>query len=75
MRNPSQQEIETTERLFEAIIAALDEQAEIGQFTTGEAMNALFSVLVLSAQQSPQYDPKQFIKDVDGAIREAIGLQ
>lgn len=75
MRNPSQQEIETTERLFEAIIAALDERAEIGQFTTGEAMKALFSVLVLSSQRSPQYDPRQFIKDVDGAIREAIGLQ
>lgn len=75
MRQPSQQEIETTERLFLAIMQTLDEQSEIGQFTTGEAMNALFSVLVLSAQQSPKYDPRQFIKDVDSAIREAIGLQ
>ena len=75
MYQPSQNEVETTERLFEAIMETLDQQAEIGQFTTGMAMNALFSVMVAAAQSSPGYDPKKFVAETDAAIRFAVGLQ
>lgn len=65
----------TIEKLSEAIYDALTEFSEHTQFTTGEAMGALFSVMIQSAQASPEYDPKGLVAEVDAKIREAVGLQ
>ena len=63
------------DRLGEAILRAIDEFSETEQVTTGEAMGALFGVLVLSAQRSPQYDPKKLVAEIDARIRAAVELQ
>lgn len=63
------------ERLSEAIIDAIDEFSEDNKLTTGEAMGALFSVMVRSAKASPEYDPMKLVQETDAMIREAVGLQ
>lgn len=65
----------TINRLSNILITAIDEFSEYNRLTTGEAMGALFSVLVYSAQASPEYDPKQLVAEIDAKIREAVGLQ
>jgi hypothetical protein len=42
------------------------------KITTGEVMGALFSVLVMSAKASPNYDPRRLIAEVDEKIRQAV---
>lgn len=66
---------DTIERLSAALLDAIDEFSEHNRVTTGQAMGALFTVMVLSAQASPQYDPKRLVQEVDTKIREAVGLQ
>ena len=66
---------DTIERLSEALLQTIDEFSEHTRLTTGDAMGALFSVMVMSAQGSPQYDPKRLVQEVDAKIREAVGLQ
>lgn len=65
----------TIERLSEVLLNAIDEFSEHTRLTTGEAMGALFTVMVQSAQASENYDPKQLVKEVDAKIREAVNLQ
>jgi hypothetical protein len=65
----------TIELLSGALLMAIEEFAETHRLTTGDAMGALFSVMVMSAQASPQYDPRQLVTEVDAKIREAVGLQ
>jgi hypothetical protein len=64
----------TIVRLSAALLDAIDEFSEHNRLTTGQAMGALFSVLVQSAQASPQYDPKQLVTEIDARIREAVEL-
>lgn len=64
----------TIVRLTEAIFDAINEFSEHNRLTTGQAMGALFSVLVQSAKGSPQYDPKQLVAEIDARIREAVEL-
>jgi hypothetical protein len=66
---------ETIDRLVEAILTTIDEFAETNRLTTGDAMGALFEVMVSSAKASPQYDPKRLVAEVDEKIRIAVGLQ
>lgn len=66
---------EIINRLGDALLATIDEFAESNRLTTGDAMGALFSVMVQSAKGSPQYDPKRLVSEVDQKIREAVGLQ
>lgn len=66
---------DTIERLSGALLAAIDEFSETNRLTTGDAMGALFSVMVMSAQASPEYDPKRLVIEVNEKIREAVGLQ
>ena len=66
---------DTIERLSDVLLAAIEEFAQDNRLTTGDAMGALFSVMVMSAQASPQYDPKRLVGEVDQKIREAVGLQ
>jgi hypothetical protein len=65
----------TIVRLSEALLDAINEFSEHNRLTTGQAMGALFSVLVQSAKESPQYDPKRLVSEIDERIREAVGLQ
>lgn len=65
----------TIERLVEALLDTIDDFSEHNRLTTGQAMGALFTVMVQSAQASPQYDPKGLVQEVDAKIREAVGLQ
>ena len=62
------------ERLSAALLDAIDEFSEHNRLTTGEAIAALFSVMVTSAQASPQYDPKLLVEEVSSRIREAVEL-
>lgn len=64
----------TIVRLTAALLDAIDEFAETTRLTTGQAMGALFSAFVQSAQGSPQYDPKRLVADVDARIRQAVEL-
>lgn len=66
---------ETIQRLGEALLTAIDEFSETTRLTTGDAMGALFSVMVMSAQASPEYDPKRLVIEVNEKIRAAVGLQ
>lgn len=66
---------DTIERLSEALLETIDEFSEHTRLTTGDAMGALFSVMVQSAKASPQYNPKQLVAEVDAKIREAVELQ
>lgn len=66
---------ETIDALGEALLATIDEFAETHRLTTGDAMGALFEVMVASAKGSPQYDPKRLVAEVDEKIRAAVGLQ
>jgi len=66
---------ETIDRLGEALLATIDEFSETNCLTTGDAMGALFEVMVSSAKASPQYDPKRLVAEVDEKIRAAVGLQ
>ena len=66
---------ETIERLSDALLDTIDEFSEHTRLTTGEAMGALFSVMVHSAKASSEYNPKQLVEEVDAKIREAVGLQ
>lgn len=66
---------DTIDRLGEALIDAIDEFSRHNRLTTGDAMGALFSVMVTSAKASPQYDPKLLVQQVDEKIRAAVGLQ
>ena len=66
---------ETIDRLSEALLATINEFAEDNRLTTGDAMGALFCVLVSSAQASPQYDPKRLVIEVNEKIRAAVDLQ
>jgi hypothetical protein len=59
-------------RLTEALFDAINEFSERNRLTTGQAMGALFSVLVQSAKGSPQYDPQQLVAEIDARIREAV---
>lgn len=65
----------TIVRLSAVLLDAINEFSEHNRLTTGQAMGALFSVLVQSAQGSPQYDPKQLVTEIDARIREAVNLQ
>ena len=64
----------TIERLCEALFDAINEFSEHTRLTTGQAMGALFSVLVQAAKESPEYDPKRLVAEIDARIREAVGL-
>lgn len=66
---------DTIQRLGEELILAIDEFAQSNRLTTGDAMGALFSVMVTSAKASPQYDPKRLVSEVNEKIRAAVGLQ
>lgn len=66
---------DTIELLSGALLMAIEDFAETHRLTTGDAMGALFSVMMMSAKASPQYDPKQLVTEVDAKIREAVGLQ
>jgi hypothetical protein len=66
---------ETIARLSAALLDAINEFSEHNRLTTGQAMGALFSVLVQSAKGSPQYDPKRLVAEIDARIREAVELQ
>jgi hypothetical protein len=66
---------DTVERLVGALLMTIDDFAESNRLTTGDAMGALFSLMVISAKGSPQYDPKKLVTEVDARIREAVGLQ
>lgn len=61
--------------LVGVILSALDDYAETRSFTIGQAMAAMFSLMVQSAKRSPEYDPKKLVEDVSARIREATGLQ
>jgi hypothetical protein len=65
----------TIERLSEALLTTIDEFSETSRLTTGDAMGALFSVMVAAAKGSPQYDPKRLVVEVNEKIRDAVGLQ
>jgi len=62
------------EELCEALFDAINEFSEHHRLTTGQAMGALFSVLVQSAKGSPEYDPKRLVAEIDARIREAVEL-
>lgn len=62
-------------KLVDAIYETIEKFLEETEFTTGQAMGALFTVFVQAAQASPEYDPKRLVADVDARIREAVGLQ
>lgn len=64
----------TIVRLTEILFDAISEFSDHNRLTTGQAMGALFSVLVQSAKGSPQYDPKRLVAEIDARIREAIEL-
>ncbi len=64
---------DTIERLSAALLDTIDEFSNYNRLETGQAMEALFSVLVASAQASPQYDPKRLVEEVDAAVRKAAG--
>lgn len=66
---------ETIDKLCEALLTTIDEFSETHRLTTGDAMGALFVVLVSSAKASPQYDPKRLVAEIDERIRAAVGLQ
>lgn len=66
---------DTIERLSQALLDTIDEFSEQNRLTTGQAMGALFSVMVMSAKASPQYNPKQLVEEVNAKIREAVDLQ
>lgn len=66
---------EKMDRLGAEILKVIDEFSEHERLTTGEAMGALFGVMVESAKASPQYDPKKLIEEVSARIREATELQ
>jgi len=63
------------DRLCDALLTTIDEFSETNNLTTGDAMGALFSVMIMSAKASPQYDPKLLVIEVNDKIREAVGLQ
>ena len=63
---------DTIERLADLLLAAIDDFAKDNRLTTGDAMGALFEVLVSSAKASPQYDPKRLVAEIDQKIRDAI---
>lgn len=62
-------------RLCEALLDTIDEFSETSRLTTGDAMGALFTVMVESAKASPQYDPKRLVQEVNDKIRAAVELQ
>lgn len=66
---------DTIERLCAALLDTIDEFSNDNRLTTGQAMGALFTVMVQSAQASPQYDPKGLVEEVNAKIREAVQLQ
>lgn len=66
---------DTVERLSQALLDTIDEFSEHTRLTTGQAMGALFSVMVQAAQASPEYDPRRLVQEVDAKIREAVDLQ
>lgn len=66
---------ETVAALAEKLLDAIDEFSEEHRLTTGDAMSALFNVMVQSAMNSPNYAPALLIKQVDEAIREAVKVQ
>lgn len=66
---------DTIERLSAALLETIDEFAATDRLTTGQAMGALFSVMVSSAKASPQYDPKRLVIEVNEKIKDAVGLQ
>ncbi len=64
----------TIVNLTEILYDAISEFSEHNRLTTGQAMGALFSVLVQAAKGSPQYDPKRLVSEIDARIREAVEL-
>lgn len=66
---------DTIGRLKDVLLTAIDEFSETTRLTTGDAMGALFELLVDSAKASPQYDPKRLVAEVNEKIRAAVGLQ
>lgn len=66
---------DTIVRLSAALLDAINEFSDHNRLTTGQAMGALFSVLVQSAKASPEYDPKRLVAEIDARIREAVELQ
>lgn len=66
---------DTIERLCDVLLEAIEEFSEDNRLTTGEVMGALFSVMVMSAKASPEYNPKRLVEEVDAKIREAVELQ
>lgn len=74
MNGPAPDDINIPE-LVEAINEAIQYKADSGMvFTRGQAMGALFTMFVKAAQDSPEYDPRRLVSEVDERIREAVGL-
>lgn len=71
----SEKDAADVERLCDAILGAMNEEAERQSYTVGAALTALFHLFVESAKASDSYNPKQLIKDVDERIRQSVGLQ
>lgn len=65
----------TIERLSDALFDTINEFSEHNRLTTGDAMGALFAVMVISAKASPGYNPKLLVEEVSSRIREAVELQ
>jgi hypothetical protein len=65
---------EVIEWIGDRVYDTLAELAEERKFTTGDVMNALFSIIAQSAQNSPQYDPQAFVRETANAARQAVGL-
>ena len=63
------------DRLCEALLTTIDEFSQTNRLTTGDAMGALFSVMIMSAKASPQYDPRRLVIEVNEKIRAAVELQ
>jgi hypothetical protein len=65
---------EKIKRLGDALLKTIDEFAQDERLTTGDAMGALFGVMVLSAMKSPGYSPRRLVDEVSANIRKAVGL-
>lgn len=66
--------VDTIARLYEALMQTIDEFSESNRLTIGDAMGALFTLMVDSAKASSEYDPKRLVEEVNARIREAVEL-
>lgn len=72
VRRMTEEERERGIRLADAIMQAMEAEAEREPLTTGQAMTALFHLFVQSAKASPNYNPEQLMADVEGQLRAAL---